>query len=138
MSEKVFFKDESVFITNTRAVLEDKTYAMANITSVSWESIPPALGDYATFGMFLILAGFISALLALSTLSYSFNLFTVLLVIIGVAVGFVGLRINKLPKPTYVVKIGSASGESDVLYAKDKDYINRIVNAINAAIIERG
>jgi hypothetical protein len=43
-----------------------------------------------------------------------------------------------LPKPTYMVRIGSASGEADVLGSKDRDPIEHIVRAMNKAIIERG
>jgi uncharacterized membrane protein YjjP (DUF1212 family) len=38
--EVIYYQDGDVTITNTRAVLGTKTYAMTNITSVSMETMP--------------------------------------------------------------------------------------------------
>jgi hypothetical protein len=58
-----------------------------------------------------------------------------LLGIIGI-VGGITLMVRA--KPTYVVRIGSASGEANALASKDRDHIQKIVDAMNEAIIKRG
>lgn len=45
-----------------------------------------------------------------------------------------------LVKPTYQIRVASALGEDVVLpkATRDKKYVDRVVNAINEALIKRG
>lgn len=145
MSETVFYEDGTVRITSARAILGNKTYVMANITSVSMGKTPVN----KSLGVLLMIIGFGFAFLRVFSLIqvmgiatqlgislFNFSDFVVLA--LGIGVGLVGLFLIRSQKPSYVVRIGSASGESDGLVSKSKDYIIQIVNAINDAIVKRG
>ncbi len=154
-SEITFYQDQSVFITNTRAVIGGKTYAMANITSVTVGEIAAkripgiliaAIGGPLTCCCGVLLSAGLTSMFAVTLQNQSSSgpagaLGTILnigflLVSFLIVVGGVALAI--MAKPTYVVKIGSSSGEADALLSKDKEYILKIVNALNDAIVKRG
>jgi hypothetical protein len=149
--ETIYYQDESIIITNARAVLGSKTYAMANITSVSMGVIPanrmPGIVLAAIGGLSTLCCG-CSALAPLSTLGYSNNgdssgiignaVFAGIGAIIGLLFVAGGIALAIMSKPTYVVKIGSASGEANALTSQNKSYIAGIVTAMNEAIIKRG
>jgi hypothetical protein len=127
--ETTYYQDGSITVTNARAVLGAKTFAMANITSVSMGEIPanrkPGIG-VALFG--LVIAGCASS--GGSGAGGG--------VIFGMLIIGVGIAIAAAVKDQYVVKIGSASGESNALMDKNREYIQKIVKAVNDAIIKRG
>lgn len=125
--ERSFFNEGSVVITNSRAVIGGTTYAMSNITSVGMGSTPAsrALGIIiAIFGVLVLLGG--AAAESGGVIAF------------GVVVLAVGIAAAVLPKPTYIVKLGSASGEQRALSSKDREFIERVVNAMNGAIVHRG
>ena len=127
--ETTYYQDGGITVTNARAVLGAKTYAMANITSVSMGEIPANRAP----GVVVALIG-----LAIAGCSASAGSDATSGIVIGVIVLGIGIAIAAAVKIQYVVKIGSASGESNALVAKDKEYIQKIVNAVNEAIIKRG
>lgn len=135
-AEPTFYSDENgVRITSTRLIMPGKTknegpstYTMANITSVKTEKQDPNRSagiTVAIIGVVLIVAG-------------------VKLNIVGMTIGgavliIAGVASAILVKPTYHLKIASASGEIDALPpTKDKQYVERVVTAINEAVIKRG
>jgi hypothetical protein len=122
-SERVYFSDLSITVTSTRAVLGSKTYALANITSVT-------LGEnsLAGWGCFTAFCGGILALCLQTPGSIQIGLFGLFVAAIGIV-----LMLYR----TYVVRIGSASGEADAFQHRDRQYIETIVNALNLAIIDR-
>jgi hypothetical protein len=122
--EKVYHSDGAITVTSTRAVLGGKTYAMANITSVSLAENQPGAGC----GCALLGAGFVFALVLFSGESIGLGLFGIMLLIVG---GMI------MSQKTYVVRIGSASGEANALENRSKVYIQEIVDALNQAIIDR-
>jgi hypothetical protein len=127
--EKTYLTLGDVTITNTRAILGSKTYSMVNITSVSMGEVPPN----RNFGYGLLIVGLLMSLTLLGGDSScaGIGIFGVILIIAGLAVIYTA-------KKTYVVRIGSASGESNALSSLDSDYIKKIVVAMNKAIVERG
>ena len=127
--ESIYYQDSNITITNAHAILGSKTYAMANITSVSMGTV----AANRTAGISISLFGFIVFLCSLM----GRNVF--LVGVLG-AVIFIGLGIYLAysAKPQYTVIIGSSSGESNALSAHDSEYIQRIVNSINEAIVKRG
>lgn len=125
--EKTYFSDDAITVTSSRAVIGGKTYAMANITSVS-KGKRPANTSGATA---LVLLGALMFLCALSGP--------------GLVIGVPGLVLAGLgifnftqARPDFVVRLGSASGEANALLHKDEAYIQRIVDAMNTAIVDRG
>ena len=123
--EKTYYQDNKVLVTSTRAVLGAKTYAMANITSVFLGKVKRA----RVWGIIIALIGLIYLIGSLGA-DGQCTLLAFLLLIIG------GLMIF-LAKP-FAVRIGSASGEVDGLRHRSKKYAQKVVSAINQAIVERG
>ena len=126
-TERTFYSKGGVRITSVRAIFDSKTYVMANITSVATGETPAN----RTPGMTIAIIGFIMLVVCAS------------LHITGVAIAggvMLGLGIlgAVIAKPTYHVKITSASGEAEPISSKDKEYIDSIVSALNEAIISRG
>lgn len=125
--EITFYSDvRGVRITNTRAIVGATTYAMANITSVSMAEKPANRK-----------LGIVVAILGLIILVITYQLGSSGGVIFGVILLGLGILIAAIVKPTYTVRIGSASGETDAISSNDKKYIQAIVRAMNEAFIER-
>lgn len=123
-SEKTYYSDQGITITSTRAILGAKTYAMANITSVSVGELQQGAGcgcGLAGVGSLMLLGLFSSE-----------TAFIGLLGIFGLVVGLI-----LMAQKTYVVRIGSASGESDALQHQSREYVERVVRAVNEAIVDR-
>lgn len=127
--ELTVYQDANIHVTNLRAMLQGKTYAMANITSVSmfthYANKTPGI-IVAIFGALLFLA-----LLASREMVGCAFIFGGGLIAVGVAYAI-------SQKNHYWVRIGSASGEMNALSSHDRDYILRVVSAMNDAIVQRG
>lgn len=126
--EVVYLQKEGIVVTNTRAILGSKTFSMANITSVSLAEIEP---NRLIPILSLLLGALLMIFLFMGDTTSVCGIFGILLIIIGII-----LLITA--KTKFAIKIGSASGESNVLQSNDKASIQEIVIAMNKAIIERG
>jgi len=120
-SEKNFYQDAEVLVTQARFVARDKTYAMRNISSVSIRHIKKS----KAFQIMLIIIG---ALCLFGKDSWSY----------GIVILALGILLLVLIKDEYSVHINSNSGEADGFTSKDKKLIEKIVDAVNEAIIYRG
>jgi len=123
MDEANFMNEGGVVVTNTRAVINGTMYAMANVTSVSMGAIPPSRGG--AVGLALV-----GALIA-GVADGGGQAFGGLLLVVGVLWAI-------LVKPTFLVRLGSASGEATALASKDETYVARVVQALQQAVIARG
>jgi len=137
--EHVILEERDVRITNLRAILGNKTYAMSNITSVSLNKRTPSRLPVT----FLLMGAGLLALFLFSFIQLlggeDTNAIPVLvLLLFGGGFLALGILMRWAIKPTYVVRIGSASGESDVLTSTDRDLTERIIGAMNQAIVMRG
>jgi hypothetical protein len=126
MEEQVFLQEGDVSVSNARATLGGKTYAMANITSVAMAVTPAS----RKLGIIIAIVGFLIFLAGASN-STGGALFGILVLAGGTALA-------AMAKATYVVRLGSASGEADGLTSKDRAFIDRIVGALNKAMVARG
>lgn len=118
---------------------------MANITSVSMREIAPNRNPGIAVGSISLVISACAACVGIVGLANLNDSSSIGLIIVGVVIGLisvpgigVGVAMVVLPKPTYVVRIGSASGEANILSSKDRASIQKIVAAINNAIIGRG
>jgi Family of unknown function (DUF6232) len=144
VSEITFYQDPNVLITNTRAVIGGKTYAMANITSVTAGQIPPnrlpGILVAIVSPVVCICGAFPAAVVGGGSDRFAafqwIYLVVVQLVALLILVGGVILAVTA--KPTYSVKFASSAGETNALLSKDQEYIAKIVNAVNEAIVKRG
>ena len=130
MEERTYFLDGAVTITSTRAVFFGITYAMANITSVSLRVRLENQG----LGVALIVIG---GMLPLYGLDAGEIATTVLVTVLGLLLVAVGILILIKRKNWYIVRISSASGEVNAFQHRDREYIQRIIDAVNRAIIDR-
>lgn len=123
-------KEKDVKITNERAIIGTKTYSISEVTSVSMDVNEPKL-FLPIF--FIVIAGVCSVLIALSDMrEYSEFLTT------SLYLGIAGLLFVIFSQKTkYSVRIRSASGELKVLETSDKEHVERIVKALNEAIVQR-
>lgn len=137
-SEVIILNQGDIRITNKRAVLGAKTYAMANITSVSM-TYEDKKGGLIPF-IFVVVGLMVGGCVLLFSFSASGLLFWTIF-LIGALITFLmvglGVLIYLSSKPTYFVRVGSASGEANVLHSSDKAQITKIVQAINKAIVSR-
>jgi hypothetical protein len=124
-----YYSDQlGVRITNARAIMQNKTYSMANLSSVSmWVDMPKRL-----WPALLIILGF------LQTVSCAAGRDTKGMALLGIlALGW-GIAWIATLKPTYWVRLTAAGGEANALRSKQKDYIQTVINALNEAIVKRG
>jgi hypothetical protein len=119
MEEKTFFEYEDVKVTNARFMTGSQTYAMSNITSIKAHKEPPS----RLVGILILILG------------------------VGVAtqepgVGFIMVLAAAYylyqQKTTYHVLLTTSGGETSALKTHQLKYINRVVGALNEAIIYRG
>lgn len=125
--EKVYFQNSEATVTNARAIISGKTYAMSNITSVVMGEIAASYGVPVVLTLFAAFVWFMGVQINESGV-----------VVTGIVFVIVGVIWAMALKKQYVVRIGSASGESNALISQDQEYIQKIVNAMNKAIVERG
>lgn len=121
MQETIFLDDKSldVLVTSTRVRTGLKTYALNNVTSVALNEIKPKY----TLQIILIVIGLIVL----------FNS-----VIPGAVLIALGMAWIYFEKPEYTVQINSNSGEAAAYKSKNRDEVEKIVDAVNKAIIHRG
>jgi hypothetical protein len=132
MAECTIYSDENVNVTTARVVIHGTTYALRNITSVKMASTPANTGCAILLRQFGILMLF-GAFLAFVGAEVGSG-FVILLFAGGVLTG--AMFWLRACKPSYHVAIASASGESHALTSKDKQYISKVVESINDAIIQ--
>lgn len=111
MAEQIFFEDDKIKITSARAIFGGSTHVLNAITSVRNCELKPK----RTWPIFLMIAGL-------------FCFFTT--TIIGVVWWF-------LQKTEYAVLLSSASGDLCAFVTKDKALADRVVTALNEAIVHR-
>lgn len=119
-TEKVFYQDHNVTVTQARFVSDSKTYAMRNISSVSIRKI-----DRSIKGEIILI---ILGVILLATQVW----------FVGIAVVVIAVILLFTRKDSFSVRINSNSGEADGLISKDRDMIEKVVHALNEAIVHRG
>jgi hypothetical protein len=127
--EVTFYSDEGgVRVTNSRLIIGPVTYAMLNVTSVSRAFTKPN-----RLGPVLLLA--IGGLVVLASFSGKFEIGPFM---IGIVFAGLGALVWKLQKTKYHLRIASASGEANAITSVNADQIDKIVQAVNEAMIKRG
>lgn len=123
MSEKVYFEQGGVRVTNARFVVRGATYPIQSIASVrATESKPIPLT-----AIILVLVGLGFCLGGDAT----WFMAGPVAIVLGV------VWIVKKSK-VYAVELQTSSGASQVLESKDKAQVLAIVEALNQSIIDRG
>lgn len=125
--EIVFVDEPGVKITNVRAIIRGATYPLANITSVrTFEESRPITA--LMFALVLTLA----APIALFNNAVGPGMVLIALALVMAYVHFYGMT------DTYWVRIGTAGTESNAVSYTNRERANKIVDALNQAIVHRG
>ena len=130
--EQCLLNEAGVFISTSRFVSGSQTYAMSGITSVgAGTEHPSKVGAVLAmlFGAFITLCGL--GLLAVTKVGIA-------IVLVGAGIVALGVMVWKSKVPMHSVLLRSASGEQRATSSKDMDLIQRIVAALNQAIVLRG
>lgn len=131
MSEEVtIYETEDIKITNLRAMFGDKTYSVANITSVEKKEI-------RANGCFPLALMGIGALMAYSAFRPEAGDGGFVNIALGAILFFAGLGIAT-KKPSFSVSLTTAGGEVKAFESPDESKIKAIVSALNDAIIKKG
>ncbi|MCT2563620.1 DUF6232 family protein [Chryseobacterium herbae] len=120
-NETKFYQDSAVTVTQSRFVTQSKTYAMRNISSVHVFEIIKS----KTKAILMVVFGLLFL--------FSKDIFWIGLIIIVLGILWLFSIKNE-----YAVRISTNAGEANSIISKNKDYIQKIVNALNDAIIHRG
>jgi hypothetical protein len=118
--EQEFLNDKSVRVTDTRVVVNDRTFAMGQVTSVRSTIRPP----HRLTPVLMLLIG---AVIALDKQYLG----------IGLLAFLIGATWLLLARTRYTVHLKSASGEDEALTSPNQKFVDRVVAAINAAIVYR-
>lgn len=120
--EKVFHRDSNVTVTQSRFIANGRTYAMRNISSVTISEIERS----KKLPMAILIVGCLMAI------------FNENVRILGVIVAVGSFVWMVMMKNDYAVRISTNAGETNSLTSRHKDYIQKVVNSLNDAIIYRG
>lgn len=135
----VFYQSAGIRVTSAIVDIHSKTYSLANITSVETGVIqPPSPGVGCQ--VMLIILGSLLTLISFGVFGSDVGTGFVLLLIggAGLAGGIYWLTRVKAPAKIYVVRLQSASTETEALRSTDATMINAVANAIRQAIAARG
>ena len=135
-NETVFYKDEKVLVTNSRALFGGRTYDISSINSVAICFVQPL----RTWGVVLsvlscIFAWGIGLGFSLGR-DLTYNLILVLLAMLCLFV--LGLGIVLATRITCVLEIRSSSGEYRAISSRDLTYIQKVAGAMHEAMARRG
>ena len=130
--EQVLLEGDDAFVSTTRVVIGGTTYSTSNITSVSKRVTSPSVGC----AVLMMIAGVLSLGVLLvpdlpSGLMWVWG-------VLGLAAVVTGYLWFKSLKPTYHVVLASSSGETDALSSHEQGTIDKLIEAISAAIVARG
>lgn len=125
MSEKIFYQDAGVTVTNSRFMVNGQMHAMSGITSVrTYVKHPNRLWPILLGLLGLFFAGFSGGKME-PLLTGGFLI-------------FVSIMWFKMQNPLCTILISTAAGESPALSDTDGPRVTKILEALNSAIIYRG
>lgn len=128
----MFLSEGDLYVSNTRVILRNTTYATANITSVRGHMTPANLGGaIALFGF-----GALTAFVGLIAL-FNSALAGIITLFFAAVFVYIGILAYRSAKPMYHVYLASASGERQSYSSQDVALVNRITHAITNAIVSR-
>jgi hypothetical protein len=129
VSEQPLLEEGGIFISTSRFVAGSQTYAVSGITSVRAQvEHPSKKGPVITIvvGTFFVLSSFVAAHDAYIGF------------LIGLPLMALGVWAFRRRVPLYSVVLRSASGEQKATTSTNKELIQRLIGALNQAIIARG
>jgi hypothetical protein len=149
--EQIYFRDNQVFVSNSRIVFSQTTIPIFQVVSISYETIHPIL--LRVLGVLVLLGGCLSSCIVFfifwqigDNLAESLNVAPETLlpkVLIICALIFlifmaIGLILFFSQKKKFRVNIETPTGHFPAVTSKEQKYTNTVVDAINKALAERG
>lgn len=128
--EVTIFEESDITITDHKAIIGPKTYKIADILSANMM----ARGSQTTC-VSLLLFPLAIFFLFIGALDGSGNKASFLP---GLVLLAISIAVAAFAKPEFIVRIGMASGKSNILYSTNKSKIKSVVDAINKAIALSG
>lgn len=125
MEERVFFNSDNVYVSLTRFIAFGQTYAMSGVTSVSEVEIKPDQSG----SIILVFLGAIFLLLGLASAAF---LAIGLPLLLWGAINWASKEIH------YSIMLTISSGQVKAVVSKDREFISKIVQALNDCIVARG
>jgi hypothetical protein len=150
LRETIILETDNIRITDRRAFIGWKTYEIEDIISVNLveKKLNRAAGKALVIASLISLViGILSCLAALyipfiSMMEEYSGLPRInmhfLFAVLGLLFIYLGSIGWESDKPTHIVQIEIPSGKSRALETKDKEYVERIIKAINDAIARQG
>ncbi len=123
--EQTFFNEGDVLVTRSRIVIGKQTYPMNGITSIRTETVQPNL-------ILPFIPGLMGVIMSLAVFGGGFGYLFIGLLLLGIAVAW-----WKAAKPVYNILFGTAVGEKQALTNPNAEYVSRVEDAINEALIAR-
>lgn len=135
--EQVYYRGDNAYVTETRAVLGNSTYELADIISVSTHKVKTktTIGNGAiAFGaVMLTLSLFESTIVFYDPTTTAWRVIVMVLGLIGLVLLIGGIIAVKTARKAWTVRIATAFTESDPLVSHDWESVDHIVKAINMA-----
>jgi len=139
--EATIYEKGDIKITNLRAIFGTKTYSISNITAVEMQKTPASTGCaslIAVVGAALVVWQIITLV---TTSRYAFKAGLTspwTLIFIGAIMLIGGIAMSRMEKPSYSLKITTASGEISATSSEDKELVKNVTDALNDAIVRKG
>jgi hypothetical protein len=157
MQEQIFLQEGGVIVSQARFVVPGQTFAMQSISSVSQNVVPPT----RKWPISLVAVGVLVLLISFTTLPDSGG---IVMLLMGLAIAVLGAVWFRSKKPDYQVVLNastttstsrtallgtgigvggavtSTSGQNFTIAfsSKNREFVARIVNALNNALVARG
>lgn len=121
MDRKVFFSDGGVIISDSRFIASGYIYSIRDLAAVRLGVVePPWWLAFLSLGLGLVL-----------------SLTEGPLFVVGGFLIALGIMVGLFAKTRYAVILKTTTGEHHVLLDRDRDYILQVVNAVEAAMLNR-
>jgi LPXTG-motif cell wall-anchored protein len=138
MSVRFELEQVSAF-AGIRIMVPGQTYALANITSVRTTTVDPKIGGSV---LTIVLGALVTLGALVGLLAGEGDRYTLqgqgLLQLGGLALISGGILVLVRKKRFYAVVLGTAGSEVQSWTSRDRDFISRVVAALNEAIVARG
>jgi hypothetical protein len=141
IQDKILYTDgHDVTITDTMLMVRNMEYRLIGITKHGLHIVKPhRLPGYLLFilGVILLVCGILNLWPSNVVPSIQFIERTIsgsaVVLGAGAFLAVVGILIIGLLRERYAVRIATAEGEKNVIVSSQKEYVNQILNALNAA-----
>jgi hypothetical protein len=141
IKETVHYQDDSVLLSDQQIVLKGESYPITRIVSVVMEVKRASEKTYRNIMLFavilMICPGLIFNYLYLWTRLRPVSFRTIIWFIVAGLIVWIGALIYKAQSTTYGVRVIEPNRGSIPLWSKNKDYITKIVQAINKILAAR-